>query len=166
MKIMIGSTNEAKVQAVKEVFPEATVIASSVPSGVRSQPFSDEETKIGARKRASYCLQQSEVGLAIGLEGGVMFIGDQLYLCNWGALQTKAGEIFDAAGARIPLPQQITERLLQGKELGDVIDEYVKRKNIRHYEGAIGIFTNQLVNRKDLFVHIVQLLKGQYERTR
>ena len=69
-----------------------------------------------------------------------------LYICNWGALVTNNGEIFTATGAGIPLPKEIAEQLLAGAELGPVMDVYTNRKGIRHDEGAIGVFTNGLIN--------------------
>jgi len=43
------------------------------------------------------------------------------------------------------------------------MDDYTRKKNIRHHEGAIGIFTNGKMLRKDMFAHVVILLRGQLE---
>jgi non-canonical (house-cleaning) NTP pyrophosphatase len=48
-------------------------------------------------------------------------------------------------------------------ELGDVMDAYAKKRNVRHREGAIGIFTNGFIDRKEMFAHIMKLLIGQYQ---
>ena len=47
-------------------------------------------------------------------------------LCNWGALILPDGNEFTAGGAQIPLPEEIAEELLAGKELGPVIDSYYR----------------------------------------
>src|SRR5699024_5648946 len=99
----------------------------------------------------------------IGLEGGVMYIGDQLYLCNWGALATSCNKVFTASGARILLPEEIAKQLKAGSELGDLMDDYALKKEVSKREGAIGIFTNDLITRKEMFAHVVKLLKGQLE---
>ncbi|NBJ69049.1 MULTISPECIES: DUF84 family protein [Clostridia] len=165
MKIVVGSMNKAKIQAVEEVFPEAVMVTKDADSGVPLQPFSDEETRQGAINRALSSLDTQDATFGIGLEGGVMFIGNQLYLCNWGALAS-SDQVYTASGARIALPYEITEQLIQGRELGDVMDEFAKRKQVRQQEGAVGIFTAERVSRRSMFRHVMELLRGQWEFTK
>ncbi|MCQ6278404.1 DUF84 family protein [Bacillus sp. EB600] len=165
MKIIIGSKNPAKNQAVKNAFRDGNCefISLDIPSGVNEQPFSDEETINGARNRAVNALLQGSGDIAIGLEGGVQETSEGLLLCNWGALASKDLEPIIAGGARLLLPEQISIRLRAGEELGPVMDDYAKMQNVRKHEGAIGIFTNGVINRIDMFTHIVNLLVGQYQ---
>ncbi|MBO0960341.1 DUF84 family protein [Neobacillus sp. MM2021_6] len=164
MKIIIGSMNPAKINAVKNSFEgqEAEFVSIDIPSGVNAQPFSDEETIQGAINRAVGALKQGNGDIAIGLEGGVHETSHGLLLCNWGALATRNMEPIIAGGARILLPEQVAERLKAGDELGPVMDEYSKKENVRKHEGAIGIFTNEMINRMDMFTHVTKLLVGQY----
>lgn len=168
MNIWIGTKNKAKVASVQSIFPGANFFPTSVASGVPEQPFSDEETKQGAVFRARKALPHpaDDQTIAIGLEGGVMEIDQRLYVCNWGALVTSTDDVFVAGGARFPLPKQISEQLQQGTELGPVMEAYTNRKNVRQHEGAIGIFTNGLLDRSHMFSHIVLMLKGQWEYAR
>lgn len=161
--IAIGSKNYAKVEAVKTIFENNDVISVSVPSNVSDQPFSDEETMTGAVNRAKNALIEAKTHIGIGLEGGVLQMKDGIYLCNWGALVDDTGFSTVASGAKIKLPNEIGSELLKGRELGPIMDEYAKMQNVRKLEGAVGIFTNGLVNRKEMFEHIVKLLRGQYE---
>jgi inosine/xanthosine triphosphatase len=164
MKIIIGSTNPAKVAAVKQAFPykPAQFISLDIPSGVNEQPFSDEETIKGAVNRANGALKQGNGDIGIGLEGGVQESDHGLLVCNWGALvSTENGPII-AGGARFLLPETIAKRLRAGEELGPVMEDYAKKKNVRKNEGAVGIFTNGLINRAEMFAHIINLLIGQY----
>jgi len=163
VNVIIGSKNPAKIGAVEQVFSEAKVTSISVPSHVASQPFSDEETKSGAINRAKEVVKRYPEAIGIGLEGGVMYIGDELFLCNWGALVTPNQQVYTAGGARIKLSKEIEQALHQGEELGDVMDRYAKKRAVRTKEGAIGIFTNDLISRQQMFVHIVMMLKGQFE---
>ncbi|WP_400242840.1 DUF84 family protein [Niallia sp. JL1B1071] len=166
MKVCIGTNNKAKVKAVKNCLEKdkdiefATFNASS---GVSEQPFSDEETITGAINRAIAALQEGDGEIGIGLEGGVHRTNDILFLNNWGALVLKDGTIFIASGARIPLPKEIETELVAGRELGPIMDEYAQKENVRHNEGAIGIFTNGRINRTSMFQHVVELLIGQME---
>jgi len=164
MKIIIGSTNPAKVAAVKQAFPyqPAQFISLDISSGVSEQPFTDDETIKGAINRANGALYKGKGDIGIGLEGGVQESEHGLLLCNWGALVSVGNEPIIAGGARFLLPETISDRLRAGEELGPVMDDYAKRKNVRKNEGAVGIFTNGLINRAEMFAHIMNLLIGQY----
>ena len=163
MKVVVGSKNKTKVGAVEKVWKDVTIMSLSVPSGVAAQPFTDEETMQGAINRAKRALKAEEADIGFGLEGGVMKTEYGLFMCNWGALATSAGKVFVAGGARIKLPDEFLAPLEGGKELSEVMEAFVKRKDIRSHEGAIGIFTDHYVDRTELFVHVVKLLIGQYK---
>lgn len=161
MKIVVGSLNQTKVNAVTALFKDAHVLSETVPSYVSAQPIGDEETKDGAMNRAQNAANLYPGSYGIGLEGGVMFLQEKLYLCNWGALATPQGKIYTASGARIQLPDEFIEPLTNGKELSEVMDDFTQKQGIRHHEGAIGIFTNGEILRHEMFSHVVALLKGQ-----
>ncbi len=163
MTIIIGSDNPVKIQAVHTVFPNKNVIAKNVSSDVSTQPFSDEETLLGAKNRAKHAVTFDHAEMGIGLEGGVMRQNNQLFLCNWGVLIDQTGKIYVAGGARIPLPVEIVNELNNGQELGIVMEKYTNEKDVRKKGGAMGVFTNQLITRSEMFIQIVTLLKGQYE---
>ncbi|WP_099158811.1 DUF84 family protein [Virgibacillus ndiopensis] len=163
MKITIGSKNPTKIAAVQTIFPNANVTNLDAPSHVSAQPFSDEETRQGAINRAKTCVKENPNSIGVGLEGGVMYIDEELYLCNWGALVDHKQTIYTASGARILLPPEIQTQLAKGMELGDIMDQYAQKKEVRKKEGAIGIFTNEIVSREEMFVHVVKLLRGQWE---
>lgn len=163
--ISIGSKNLAKIAAVKNAFKEYRyeIVSVDVASGVSAQPMTDKETIQGAINRATSAATEMKAEIGIGLEGGVQQTTTGLFLCNWGALKVKDLPPFIAGGARIPLPQDIADRILQGEELGPIMNEFSKKQNVRHKEGAVGVFTNGQINRTDMFFHIVKLLLGQYE---
>lgn len=165
MKVCVGSKNPAKISAVEAAFLEfqAEVSCLDVPSGVSDQPFSDEETIQGAITRAQNAKELSGADIGIGLEGGVVRTTDGIYVCNWGALVSESNRPIIAGGARIPLPKEISDRLLKGEELGPIMDDFTKKQNIRKKEGAIGVFTNERISRSEMFIHIMQMLIGQYE---
>lgn len=162
MKIIVGSENKTKLAAVETVFPNMSVITHKVPSDVSAQPMTDEETRQGAVNRARYAQATIPGSIGIGLEGGIMDLEGEVFLCNWGALVTAEQEVITAAGARIKLPNSFHAALAKGKELSDIMEEFTQKADIRNKEGAIGIFTNNEVTRTALFIHLVTLLKGQY----
>lgn len=165
MRIAVGSKNPAKINAVQAAFMDGSfeIVSVDAESGVSEQPMSDEETIKGAVNRAIQAAERAEADIGIGLEGGVQQTPYGLLLCNWGAMAVEGREPIIAGGARIPLPEGIARQLLMGAELGPVMDEYAKKQNVRKNEGAVGIFTNNQINRSEMFTHVMKLLAGQYE---
>lgn len=166
MKVIIGSHNQSKVKAVKRAFKNYVVEEIDSPSDVSSQPTTDSETMTGAMNRAKYCHESYPDDFSIGLEGGVMLINEELYLCNWGVLISPNTEVIKASGARIKLPNEFIDDLFAGVELSRLIDNYSNKYNTRESKGAIGIFTEGVIDRSEMFEHVVLLLKGQYEHAK
>ena len=166
MNIAIGTTNKAKISAVeviaKQFFEQAKFTYYKAPSGVSEQPMTTEETRQGAINRAKNTWVATDSALSFGLEGGVMEIDGSMYVCNWGALVLADGTVLTAAGAQIVLPEEIAGEIRAGKELGPVMETFTQLRDIRQQAGAVGIFTQGLVDRQAMFEHIVSLLVGQY----
>lgn len=166
MKVIVGTKNKAKIKAVEVVATRTLSTAFElhsidVPSAVNNQPFSDEETRQGAINRAIAAREQGLGDVGFGLEGGVKWLGTELYLCNWAALATKDA-VYTAAGAQIPLPKEIAIDLLKGEELGPIMDRYTNTTDTRQHAGAIGVFTDGLIDRSQMFEPIIEMLIGQY----
>ncbi|GBF11101.1 inosine/xanthosine triphosphatase [Tepidibacillus sp. HK-1] len=159
LHIGVGSKNPAKIEAVRSAFAEmgfeAEVIGLDVESQVSEQPFSDEETIQGAINRANNVMfAEKELHFfdyCIGLEGGVIESPFGMFLCNWGVVVDKEGNVGIGGGLRVQLPEEIANHLRMGKELGDIIDDFTGKHNVKKKEGTIGILTNQLITRKDMF---------------
>ena len=105
-KVYVGSTNNNKVQAVKNVLEPYgyEVIGMEVDSGVSAQPKNDLETITGAENRARALPND---GLRIGLEAGIELLKDELYLTNFGVLITENGKVIRAGGTRFVMPDEI-----------------------------------------------------------
>ncbi|SOC36625.1 DUF84 family protein [Ureibacillus acetophenoni] len=166
MLVSIGTKNRAKTAAVTNIvnnyLENVEYNHLEVPSEVSEQPRSDDETRQGAINRALNSLKISQADLNFGLEGGVREIDGKMYCCNWGALVLKDGTVITAAGALFLLPEEIADEIRIGRELGPVMDSYTNEKGIRHNKGAIGVFTANLIDRTEMFEHIVKILIGQY----
>lgn len=164
--VAIGTKNRAKTAAIKNIlnkyFENVQFEQFDVASNVSEQPFSSEETRQGAINRAINTLKIAQADLNFGLEGGVQEVDGLMYCCNWGALSLKDGTVISAAGAQFLLPEEVAMELRDGKELGPVMDEYTMQNDTRSSSGAVGIFTSGLVDRTEMFEHIVKLLIGQY----
>ena len=163
-KIAIGSTNPVKVQAVKNALNDETIhiVPYAALSKVRPQPLSDEETLQGAINRAKDCLEKTDAPLAIGLEAGIVFLQNQVYLCHWGAIVDRNQNIYFTNGPLILLPTDYRQALLNGQNLEDLMHHSTGIKSLGAKEGAIGIFTQNRLNREQVLTQIVKALVGQY----
>lgn len=157
MKIVVGSTNPVKVGAVEEAFrkyyPECRVEGIEVESDVSDQPMSEEETIRGARNRASRCSEHADFG--VGIEGGIVQIGDKLYNCAWVSILSKEGVEGLSGGLYFELPPKVSERIKNGGELGPVMNEMTGEENVKRKMGAIGIFSKGQLDRKQAYVQII-----------
>lgn len=163
-EIAIGSTNSVKIQAVKNALNNETirVIPCSALSRVRPQPLSDEETLQGAINRSKDCLEKTESALAIGLEAGVVFLNEQIYLCHWGAIVDRHQNTYFTNGPLILLPKEYSKALLDGQNLEDIMHHSTGVENLGAKEGAIGVFTQKRLNREQVLTQMVKVLIGQY----
>lgn len=159
LRVAIGSKNPAKINAVRMAFEmmgmEAEVTGINVESGVPDQPFSDEETVRGAVTRARNVLAQGDFDYGIGLEGGVTETPYGLFMCNWGAVADRDGNVGIGGGHRVQLPSQIAKPLYQGEELGVVMDRLTGASELHKREGAIGVLTQKHIPRHLMFRDVV-----------
>ncbi len=160
LRIGVGSKNPAKVEAVKLAFEEmglnAEVITFDVPSHVSEQPFSDNETIKGAINRAKAVMSEmSQLDYGIGLEGGVVETEYGMFVCNWGAVVSKNGDVGIGGGHRVELPQPIVDILKKGNELGNAIDQIIGKKDIKKHEGTIGVLTSNHITRSKMFKDVI-----------
>lgn len=164
-EIAIGSTNPVKIQAVKNALENNNiqVIPYAALSKVRPQPLSDDETLTGAINRAKDCLERTKAPIAIGLEAGVVFLNQQVYLCHWGAIVDRNQNTYFTNGPLILLPGEYSKPLLDGQNLEDIIHHSTGIENLGVKEGAIGLFTKNRLNREQVLTQIAKALLGQYD---
>lgn len=79
MKVVVASQNPVKKEAVfngfSAYFPAIEMVTMEVESGVSDQPFTDEETKKGARNRAENARKLTqEADFWVGIEGGIQAV--------------------------------------------------------------------------------------------
>lgn len=164
MEVAVGSTNPIKIQSVKNAFmnEDVNIVPCSALSNVRAQPLSDAETLQGAINRAKNCLEKTEAQLAFGLEAGVFFLNDQVYLCHWGAVVDRHQNTYFTNGPVILLPSAFQEALLAGQSLEDIMHHSTGIEKLGTKEGAIGTFTSGQMNREQVLTQMVKVLLGQY----
>jgi len=155
--VAVGSTNPVKVGAVEkiiqQIWPDTKVFGVDVPSGISEQPFSEEETMLGATNRARLALQQLGADIGVGLEGGVQETPYGMFLCHWVVALDQHGKIGRGCGTKLEIPAIIALELKQGKELGPVMDAYLGMHDVKKKHGAVGTFTNNMITRQEAFEH-------------
>jgi inosine/xanthosine triphosphatase len=160
MKIFVGSKNPVKIDAVREAlsnyFQEIEIVGIEVESDVSIQPVGDE-TFIGAKNRALNlkALVESnniDAEFFVGIEGGIAKEFDRWFAFGCMCIIDKSGNIGFGTSPHFELPGVVVEKLLKGVELGTVMDEIQNEENTKQKHGAIGYFTNGVMNRKELYI--------------
>lgn len=162
-RIVVASQNPVKAGAIQgafeRLFPkqpfEIEMVAA--PSGVSDQPMSDAETRQGAENRAAVAQAlQPDADWWAGLEGGIADAGsdhdDGMCAFAWIVVHS-ATHRGAARTATFPLPPAVAELIRRGTELGDADDQVFGHENSKQKEGAIGILTGGLVDRRTLYEH-------------
>ena len=157
--IAVGSTNPVKIAAARGVasraFPRAEVIGLSIDSGVSPQPWGDAETRQGALNRARAALAASEADLGVGLEGGMVETELGLMTCAWCVIVDRAGRMGVGGGVHMLVPALVAQALQAGDELGPVMDRLSGQHNTKQGQGAVGILTGGLSNRRSAYEQLV-----------
>ena len=159
MKIVVGSTNPAKIKAaqivINKLFPEHKVKLKGVEveSGVDSQPKSDQEAMDGAINRAKAALQKTNADFAIGMEGGIHKIGKHWFECGWIAVVDKNGNLGLGSSGRWKVSKKIANELLAGRELAEVIEILTGDTGANLREGIMGKITNGHLPRDLAYSH-------------
>lgn len=158
MLVLVGSKNPVKVQAVEEIFsrffPETKVLSFSVPSGVPDQP-SCGQVLGGCRNRALELKKINDeqnlgADFFVGMEGGITEMPPRWFNFNGTCILDRNGREGYGTSPLFELPESVTRQLLDGKELGDVMDHMFKDHKSKQKGGAIGHFTKGEVKRKKL----------------
>lgn len=159
--IVIASKNPVKIEAARigfsQVFPgvELDVQGVSVPSGVAEQPQTDQETLQGAQNRVEAVRAlRPDADYWAGIEGGIDRVEDGMTAFAWIVIQDKQHTGRARTGAFF-LPDQVVVLINQGKELGEADDIVFKRTGSKTENGAIGILTNNIIDRTSLYTPAV-----------
>lgn len=162
-KIIVASKNPVKLNAVREGFEKMfpaqifEVKGVAVPSGVSDQPMDDKETQRGARQRAENArLEKPSADFWVGLEGGIQIQGIDMMAFAWIVVLGKNGTGQARTGAFF-LPPKVAELIREGKELGEADDIVFGHSNSKQQGGAVGLLTNNLVDRTQLYADTVLL---------
>ncbi len=161
--IVLASGNPVKVEATaggfQRIFPgqELDVVSASVPSGVPDQPRSDAETLRGAENRAAAAARRHpEADYWVGIEGGIDDDGAEMAAFAWVVVRSRTLHGKSRTGTFV-LPPEVAALVRQGRELGEADDIVFGRTNSKQKEGAVGLLTDGVVDRRRLYEQAVVL---------
>ncbi|MFA7286835.1 MAG: inosine/xanthosine triphosphatase [Patescibacteria group bacterium] len=166
MRIIVGTKNEAKLEAVRRAVREypllanAEVIGVSVKTSVPAQPMNLEETIRGAADRARAALMELGGDYGVGLESGLI---DVPYT-KTGHMDTTACAIWDGTNVHLGLSScfeyqsEIIAKMKAGLEATDAAVElgYSKDGSFRENLGIIGVLTKNRITRIDYSYQALQ----------
>ena len=149
--IAVGSGNQVKVSAVRSVmekiYGDVRITAVDVPSGVPPQPFGDQ-THQGSYNRAMAALGDHD--MAVVIEAGVFEMLDGLYDIQHCTIVSKDGKVTCGHGSGFRYPDPIAELVRGGMTVGDAVKEVYGSTEIGKKQGAIGLLSKGLIDRKTL----------------
>ena len=151
MDIAVGSQNPVKVAAVRSVmekiYGDVRITAVDVPSGVPPQPFGDE-THRGSENRARAALGGHD--MAVGIEAGVFEMLDGLYDIQHCTIISKDGRVTYGHGSGFRYPDSIADLVRKGLTVGEAVKQVYGDTEIGKKQGAIGLLSKGLLDRKSL----------------
>ncbi len=124
---------------------------------INPQPMTDAETLHGAEERSRMCQDLVEdADYWVGIEGGVDKVEADLIVFAWIVIRSRS-QIGKARTGTFFLPQVLTNLVIKGKELGEADDIVFKRENSKQENGAVGLLTHDVIDRKKYYEHAVIL---------
>lgn len=162
-KIVIASKNPVKIDAVKQgfekIFPDERFefAGISVSSGVKDQPFDNEETLKGAINRADNAFAEMKTAdYFVGIEGGIEPVGEEMEAFAWVVVRSENKYGKSRTGTFF-LPKEVVKLIKEGMELGEADDIVFKRNNSKQQNGAVGILTGNAIDRTKYYSEAVIL---------
>lgn len=167
IKAIVGSKNPVKINAFKltleRLYPALEIQCEGVdaPSQVAEQPLTEDETCLGALNRVAFCQNNHDADLYAAMEGGVDSFeygpATFAYVVIANKHQQQVGR-----SANLPIPSNVYNALLAGKELGPVMDELFETQNIKQKGGAIGLLTNNMETRTSVYTQALTLAMAPF----
>lgn len=171
MKIVLSSTNKAKIQAVKDFFNsldiEFDLKCVDVDSGVSKTPESDNEGIQGCINRISEAKKIGNADIYIGMEGIITKNLFGTFLCGWVCIENKLSEKYFGCSAKCQLPLKIAENSNSFRELSQLVKETYPTRLTKDIDiiGTNGIITNNLYTRVDEFQDALKCAFGYMQNS-
>ena len=176
MDIAVGSKNPVKIQAVKQAFNRlfphlhVHVMAYAVCSAATDQPIGMDQILHGATHRAAQVRElcshsnfdpsSPHPEYYVGIEAGFVPLPDTRYLnFQFCVIQDNEGHETIGSGSGLSFPPTIIKRLIADRtlELADLMASISHNADIKHQEGAVGFYSQGLINRLEITQQSVEM---------
>lgn len=154
MNIAVGSRKPYKIRAATSacelVFAGgARIFDVDVSSGVSAQPMSNEESIEGAKNRAGAAIEQApeHCELGIGIENGLVQVGERWFANTWIVALDSAGREGMASSLQRPVPNSVMQQVIKGHELSEAL------KSVGLQTSLIEAITDGVLSRESALVH-------------
>lgn len=154
MKVVVGSKNPVKLKATENVlgriYDDLEVTGRDIESEVPDQPFGLEETIKGAINRAKNAYSDI-FDLSVGVESGLMEIPNSIT----GYIDLQWCAIYDGVNITIGVssgfeyPPGVIKDVLNGIEVGDVMDKVTGVENLGQKKGAVSHLSHGMLDRTE-----------------
>ena len=152
MKVLVGTKNPVKIEAVKDAFtkffPSFEVISKDAHPDRLAQPFDDEVFK-GAYDRACALSKGDIADYYVGIEGGIITLYNTSFLTSVVCIINNDGKIGFGIGPCVSMPQSFVDEMHSGIELGIIADRLSGKYNMKQQGGITEILTKGVTQRKD-----------------
>jgi inosine/xanthosine triphosphatase len=151
-----GSTSPAKVQAAESAFAAAfskqTVTVHSVTTDI------NRARNAVAAAAAATADAALTVDYAVGVEGGVEMIDSTMQCFSWTAvIEARTGVLALSRSGSFAVHPRVRALVLAGTELGAACDAVYNTAQGKGAGGLIGVMTQGLVTRTQLYSHALLL---------
>ena len=159
LRVIVGSTNNAKVEATRHAFERyfgtVEVVGLEVDSGVAAQPVG-EECFSGARNRALAARSQAaarslDVDFCLGIEGGLLKLRETWFGVSVVCVVDSRGRESYGTTPMFEMPASVVRSVLDGRELGDIMGDVSGEPDIRRNCGAVGYLTKGMLTRTSMY---------------
>lgn len=152
--VVVGSKNPVKINATKNVleriYDDLTVSSLNVDSEVPDQPFGMDQTVQGAINRAKNAYSEG-CDLGVGIESGLIEVPHTLtgYIdIQWCAI-FDGDKITIGASSGFEYPPSVIKQVLEGFEVGDVMDKVTGVNDMGQKKGAVSHLSHDMLNRTE-----------------
>lgn len=154
LKIVVGSKNPVKINAtsniLSKIYGDIEVTSKDADSGVPDQPFGLDQTIKGAVNRAKDAYSD-EFDLSVGIESGLMETPNSItgYIdLQWCAI-FDGDKITVGVSSGFEYPPEVVEEVLNGFEVGDVMDRITGITDLGTKKGAVSHLSRDMLNRTE-----------------
>lgn len=157
-KIILTSANPVKIQVVQKAidnlfFNQAINLLSLDLEEKGAEPFGEDAIISQITSSIQQARQLHPNALYyIGMEGGIIEKDYGTYEAAYAIVEDNTGELKGISqSVSFPVPNQVTELVRTGIPFGKAVDQIFHTQNIKTTKGFIGLLTNNLVDKQDLY---------------